>query len=234
MDRSQAHYVEQEIKQDHPDGKSLQALFSPEVRHAFLVGVGVSVFQQITGINTVYYYAPHIFQLAGFASAQSAIYATTWIGMLNVFMTLIGLWLVDKRGRRPLLLISLTGMAFSLAVLGSSFAILGSEAGFLAIVSLMVYIASFAIGLGMVPWLMISEIFPLGIRGRAMGVAIFTNWLANYLVALTFLPLVKGVGIGGAYWLFSIICFLGIWFSWKKVPETRGKTFEEIQSFWHK
>jgi len=234
MDQSQAHYTEGEIKQDHPQNKSFAALLNPSVRLAFLIGIGVSVFQQITGINTVIYYAPHIFQLAGFASAKSAIYATTWIGILNVLMTLVGLWLVDKAGRRRLLLISLCGMAVSLAVLGTAFVAFAAEAGAVAIVSLLVYIASFAIGLGMVPWLIISEIYPLGIRGRAMGVAIFANWLANYVVALTFLPLIQAIGIGGTYLFFTVICLLGIWFSWKKVPETRGKTFDEIQQFWHK
>lgn len=234
MDLSAAHYVEGEVKQDHPSSKSFRALLNPGVRLAFLVGIGVSIIQQVTGINTVIYYAPQIFQFAGFASAKSAIYATTWVGILNVLMTLVGLWLVDKAGRRALLLISLSGMALSLAVLGTTFMAFAAEAGVVSIVSLLVYIASFAVGLGMVPWLIISEIYPLGIRGRAMGVAIFANWAANYVVALTFLPLIQALGAGGAYLLFTFICLLGIWFSWKKVPETRGKTFDEIQQFWHK
>ena len=220
--------------QDQPTSKSFGALLNPAVRTAFIVGIGVSVFQQITGINTVIYYAPYIFQFAGLASAKSAIYATAWVGILNALMTMIGLWLVDKAGRRVLMMISLGGMALSLAVLGTTFITCAAEAGVVAIVSLMVYIASFAIGLGMVPWLIISEIYPLGIRGRAVGVAVFASWVANYFIALTFLPLVQAIGIGGTYWFFTIMCLLGIWFSWKKVPETRGKTFDEIQQFWHK
>lgn len=234
MNTTDVHYVPAEKKEDHPTSKNFRALFAPSVRLAFLVGIGVSVFQQITGINTVIYYAPHIFQLAGFASAASAIYATTWVGILNVLMTLVGLWLVDKAGRRPLLIISLTGMALSLAALGTAFLAFAAEAGIVAIISLMVYIASFAVGLGMVPWLIISEIYPLGIRGRAMGVAVFANWAANYVVAFTFLPLIQAIGIGGTYLFFTVICILGIWFAWKKVPETRNKTFEEIQQFWNK
>ena len=234
MDTSEAHYVEAEKKQDHPTSKSFRALLAPSVRMAFWIGIGIRVFQQITGINTVSYYAPRIFQLAGFASAESAIYATTWVGILNVFMTIVGLWLIDKVGRRPLLLVSLCGMAISLAVLGSSFLIFSAQEGTLAIVSLLVYIASFAVGLGMVPWLIISEIYPLGIRGRAMGIAIFANWAANYLVALAFLPLIQFLGIGSTYLFFTLVCLAGIWFAWKKVPETKGKTFDEIQQFWQK
>jgi len=233
-DLSKRHYTGEEIKHDQPTSKSFGALLNPAVRMAFIVGIGVSVFQQITGINTVIYYAPYIFQFAGLASAKSAIYATAWVGIINALMTMIGLWLVDKAGRRVLLMISLGGMALSLAVLGTTFIAFAAEAGVVAIVSLMVYIASFAIGLGMVPWLIISEIYPLGVRGRAVGVAIFASWVANYFIALTFLPLVQSIGIGGTYWFFTIMCLLGIWFSWKKVPETRGKTFDEIQQFWHK
>ncbi|MBF8263363.1 MAG: transporter [Parachlamydiales bacterium] len=228
-----ASFLETKRKQDLPTKKRLAALLDPSVRSALIVGIGISVLQQITGINTVFFYAPHIFKLAGFTSAKAAIYATTWVGIINVFMTVVGLWLIDRIGRRPLLLISLSGMALSLALLGSAF-IFSAHGGALAIVSLMVYIASFAVGMGMIPWLMISEIFPLGIRGRAMGISIFSNWTANYLIALTFLPLIHALGIGQTYWLFMIICMAGIWFSWKKVPETRGKTFEEIQKFWHK
>jgi MFS transporter, SP family, galactose:H+ symporter len=234
MDMTEARFAPEEKKQDHPSNKSYRALFAPNVRTAFLIGIGISVIQQVTGINTVFYYAPEIFQLAGFVSAKSAIYATMWIGILNLFMTIIGLWLVDRVGRRPLLLLSLIGMTLSLALLGTAFIALSVQEGALAIVSLLVYIASFAIGLGMVPWLMISEIYPLGIRGRAMGIAVFSNWGANYIVALTFLPLIQAIGIGATYWFFTVICLLSVYFVWKKVPETKGKTFDEIQQFWHK
>jgi SP family galactose:H+ symporter-like MFS transporter len=221
-----------------PDSFSVQkkmgVLFTPSVRVAFLVGVGLSLLQQVSGVNTIIYYAPHIFRLAGFASAKSAIYATAWIGCINVFVTLLGLWLVDKVGRRVLLLISLLGMAFSLGSLGAAFILFSAEAGIAAILSLLIYIVSFAIGMGGVPWLIISEIYPLGVRGRAMSITIFFNWVSNYLVTLFFLPLVHWIGIGETYWLFTAVCLAGFWFVWKKIPETRGKTFEEIQNFWHK
>lgn len=234
MDSSSVHYVPEEKKQDHPTSQTFKALCTPAVKTAFLVGIGLSLFQQITGINTVIYYAPHIFQLAGFASAKSAIFATTWIGIINLLMTSVGIWLVDRLGRRLLLMISMIGMTVSLAILGAAFVLFSNEAGLLAIVSVLLYIASFAIGMGMIPWLLISEIYPLGIRGRAMGIALFANWGSNYLVALTFLPMIGLLGIGWTYWVFTAIGILGIWFAYRKVPETRGKTFDEIQRFWQK
>jgi MFS family permease len=205
---------------DKKKGGSFRALFSPEIRPLFLIGVGISVIQQVTGINTVFYYAPHIFQLAGYTSAASSIYATTWLGIFNLLMTIVGLKIIDKVQRRTLLLMSLGGMALSLLILGITFLAFAVDAGIMAVVSLLVYIASFAIGMGMIPWLIISEIYPLEIRGRGMGFAVLANWAANYLVTLTFLPLVQTIGIGCSYCLFTVICLLSMWFTWKKVPET--------------
>ncbi len=228
-----AHLAEQEKSQNKPIKKKFKALWSPSVRAPFLIGVGISVFQQITGINTVIYYAPRIFQMAGFKSAESAILATVWVGVVNVVMTIVGLWLVDRLGRRVLVLTGVGGMALSLAALGGSF-IFQSGDGALTVIALLAYIGFFAPGLGIVAWVLISEIYPLGIRGRAMSVATFFNWVSNYIVSLTFLTLVQLLTIGGTYWLFTLICVVCFIFIWKKVPETRGKTFEQIQAFWQK
>lgn len=228
------HLVEKEKKKDPPSKKKFSALFSASVRTPFFIGVGISVFQQITGINTVIYYAPRIFQLAGYESAEAAIFATTWVGIVNVVMTILGLWLVDRLGRRVLVLIGVGGMTLSLALLGGSFMFQGPEAGPLALAALLAYIAFFAPGLGIVAWLIISEIYPLGIRARAMSIATFSNWAANFIVTLTFLTLIQLLTVGGTYWLFTAICIICFIFIWKKVPETKGKTFEEIQSFWQK
>lgn len=209
-------------------------LLSPSVRVPFLIGIGISVFQQITGINTVIYYAPRIFQLAGFPSAESAILATVWIGTVNVVMTVLGLWLVDKIGRKPLLLAGVAGMGLSLLLLGFAFQFQGEGTSLEAILALLAYVGCFAPGLGIIAWLIISEIYPLGIRGRAMSIATFANWSANYIVSLTFLSLVQLLTAAGTYWLFAFICILCFIFTWKKVPETKGKTFDQIQSFWQK
>ncbi len=223
--------VEAERKEDAPKDQRWGALFEPKIRKAFLIGVGMSVFQQITGINAVIYYAPRIFQLAGYQEAQMATFVTMLLGAVNVGMTLVALWLIDKLGRRPLLIIGLIGMSMSLALLGLSFS--GSEqAGVVAVFALMSYISFFAISLGPVAWLIISEIYPLGIRGRAMGAATFANWACNYFVSLTFLSLVTSIGAGLTFWLYMLISLIGLWFVWKMVPETKGKTFEEIQHFW--
>lgn len=226
--------LKEEKKQDQPIRKTPKALLSPSVRTPFFIGIGISVFQQITGINTVIYYAPKIFQLSGMASAESAIFATIWIGLVNVVMTLIGLWLVDRLGRRFLVLAGVGGMTLCLSILAYSFLFSSSPSGSLSLIALIGYIAFFAPGLGIVTWLIISEIFPLGIRGRAMSISTFFNWFSNYVVSLTFLTLIELLSIGGTYLLFTAICILCFLFLWKKVPETKGKSFEEIQEFWKK
>jgi len=208
-------------------------LFDESVRPAFLVGIGLSIFQQITGINTVIYYAPRIFQLAGFETARSAILATLTVGIVNVAVTILALWLIDRIGRRPLLIVGTLGMAASLAILGIFFAI-PTGPGFIAVISVVAYVCFFAIGLGPIAWLIISEIFPLRVRGRAMGVAVFFNWFSNYIVSLTFLSLISALGISLTFWVYTLICFLALWFVVRKVPETRGKSLEQIQKFWQK
>ncbi len=230
----QEDLVEVTKEQDTPTKKNWMELFSPGVRKPFLIGIGVCVIQQITGINTVIYYAPRIFQLAGFETAETAIFATILVGIVNVGMTVVALWLIDRLGRRALLLGGLVGMVAALALLGLSFLNSSVNSGLLAIVSLLFYVSFFAVSLGPVTWLILSEVFPLGIRGRAIGIAIFLNWACNFIVSLTFLSLIEAFGPSATFWLYGIICLLGFWFVRNQVPETRGKTFEEIQNFWKK
>lgn len=226
--------LELEKKEDAPNDLRWSSLWKPGIRRAFLIGISVSVFQQITGINAVVYYAPKIFQLAGYQEAQMATFVTMLLGAVNVAMTFLALWLIDRLGRRSLLIIGLIGMSVCLSVLGYSFSGPSGQAGLLAVVALMGYISFFAISLGPVAWLIISEIYPLGVRGRAMGAATFANWASNYVVSLTFLSLISDFGPGQTFLLYMAISLVGLWFVWKMVPETRGKTFEEIQQFWKK
>ncbi len=226
--------TEIKTEEDSSPKKRFAELFKPSVRKPFLIGIGISVFQQITGINTVIYYAPQIFQLAGYQAAETAILATMLVGCVNVILTVVSLWLIDRIGRRPLLLAGLVGMAASLAVLGFSFVGGNTNIGMTAVGGLMIYVAFFAVSLGPVAWLIISEIYPLGIRGRAMGVATLANWVCNYIVSLTFLSLLDVLGAGTTFWIYTIICLFGLWFVYRLVPETKGKTFEEIQHFWKK
>lgn len=209
-------------------------LLSVSLRPAMIVGVGLAIAQQITGINTVIYYAPTIFKFAGLTSASVAILASVGVGIVNVVFTVLAMQLIDRLGRRPLLLISLAGMAAGLIVLGFAFALpkLSGSLGWIAVASLMVYVGSFAVGLGPVFWLVLSEIYPLRLRGRAMSVGTVANWGANLIVALTFLTFTQAIGKAGTFWLYGAIS-IGAWlFAFFLVPETKGKTLEQIEAHW--
>jgi sugar porter (SP) family MFS transporter len=204
-------------------------LVSPAVRPALVVGIGLAVFQQITGINTVIYYAPTILQSAGISSASGAILATAGIGVVNVVMTLVSMWLIDRMGRRPLLLTGTAGIVATLGILGFAFLKPGGGLARVAVVTLMAYVASFAISLGPIFWLLISEIYPLKIRGLAEGTAAASNWAANLLVSLTFLTLVQALGPARTFWLYALFGVAAWIFSYYLVPETKGRTLEQIE-----
>jgi MFS transporter, SP family, galactose:H+ symporter len=204
-------------------------LISPTVLRVIHCGVALAVIQQITGINTVIYYAPTIFQQAGFHSALSSILATAGVGLVNVLITIVSIPLLDKIGRRPLLLTSLSGMGVALVALALGFAIGGSALKWMGVLSLAIYIASFAIGLGPVFWLLISEIFPLSVRGQAASVATMANWLSNFLVSLTFLSLLKALGDVSTFLLYAALSLAGLWFCFRFVPETKGVPLERIE-----
>ena len=206
-------------------------LWAPAVRPALIVGIGLAIFQQVTGINTVIYYAPTIIQSAGIPSASGAILATVGIGFVNVIMTIVSMWLIDRVGRRPLLLVGTAGMIASLGLLGLVFAIYGGLA-WLAVLCLMAYVASFAISLGPIFWLLISEIYPSKIRGLAEGTAASANWAANLLVSLTFLTLLNALGPSRTFWLYGLLATGSFIFSYYLVPETKGRTLEDIEQFW--
>jgi sugar porter (SP) family MFS transporter len=210
-------------------------LLLPALRPALMIGIGLAVFQQVTGINTIIYYAPYIIRTAGISSIQGSILATAGIGTVNVVMTLISMWLIDRVGRRPLLLTGIAGMIVSLGALGFIFHLSrGGELAGLAVVILMFYVASFAISLGPIFWLLIAEIYPLKIRGLAAGIAAGTNWLANFAVSLTFLSLLKLLGPSLTFWLYGVLA-IGSWlFSYYLVPETKGRSLEEIETVLHK
>ena len=226
------HHGHEEKQHDHPTVRRFH-LFSASVRLPFLIGVGISAFQQFTGINTIVYYTPRIFQLAGYGSPQSAIFVSVWVAIVMCIATVGGLMLVDKVGRRKLLLIGFGGMCISLLVLSLSFLFAPDSVGLVAVISVLSYVVFFAAP-GIIAWVLISEIYPLGIRGRAMGVATITNWVSNYIVSVSFLSLVKALSIGGTYLIYTLICALAFYFVFHFVPETKGKTFDEIQQFWKK
>ncbi len=195
-------------------------LLRRQVRPALVVGLGLAIFQQITGINTVIYYAPKILQAAGFNSASGAI--------------LVAMFLVDRAGRRPLLLVGIAGMIVTLGMLGLSFRISNPSGhlAWIAVICLMAYVASFAISLGPIFWLLIAEIYPLRIRGLAEGTAATFNWGSNLIVSLTFLTLLEKLGASATFLLYAFASVASWLFAYYLVPETKGRTLEEIEAFW--
>ena len=208
-------------------------LFSPLIKPAIIVGISLAIFQQFTGINTVIYYAPTIFQFAGFGSSAADIFATMIVGIVNVVFTVVAIILLDRVGRRKLLLIGLFGMSVMLIVLGVAFILpsLINQLGTLASISLIMYVAFFAIGLGPVFWLLISEIYPLKVRGLAMSIVTEANWGSNLIIAL-FLTLIQLLGRSGTFWLYAVIGVIALIFTYVYVPETKERSLEEIEEHW--
>jgi SP family galactose:H+ symporter-like MFS transporter len=209
-------------------------LLSRRVRPALVVGLGLAIFQQVTGINTVIYYAPRILQTAGFNSVSGAILATVGVGIVNVAMTILAMFLVDRAGRRPLLFAGIAGMIITLCVLGLNFRISSAsgQLAWIAVICLMGYVASFAISLGPIFWLLIAEIYPLKIRGLAEGTAATFNWASNLIVSLTFLRLVETLGASSTFLLYAVASVASWLFAYYLVPETKGRTLEQIEAFW--
>lgn len=206
-------------------------LISPRVRPLVTVGVMLAVFQQITGINTVIYYAPTLLQGAGLGD-NAALLANVVNGAVNVGMTIVAIWLLDKVGRRPLLLSGTSGMAVGMVIVGCAFiggSTLHGGLAILAIAGLLIYTGSFAIGLGPVFWLLIAEIYPLRIRGAAMSVAGMANWAANFVVTVSFLTLLNAISGVGVFFLFGFLTLVALAYFWKKVPETKGRSLQEIE-----
>ena len=220
--------------QQAPESGRLSDLLAPSIRRSLVIGIGLAIFQQITGINTVIYYAPVIIQSAGISSASGAILATAGIGLVNVLMTIVAMRLIDRSGRKPLLLIGIAGMAVTLGFLGFVFRMSAHSGAlaWLAVISMMAYVASFAISLGPIFWLLISEIYPLKIRNSAEGLAATFNWGSNLLITLTFLTLVEQLGPSWTFWLYGLSAVAAWIFSYYIVPETKGRTLEEIEEYW--
>ena len=201
----------------------------------FVVGIGIMFAQICTGINTIIYYAPTIFKVAGFDSNLNAIYATTGIGVVNFLMTIVAVFFTDRLGRKPLLYFGLTGVMLSLAALGCAFAFesaLGSNLKYVAVGSLVTYIICFAMSLGPIGWILVSEVFPLKIRGIAMSICTVSNFAFNFFVVGSFPILIHKIGGAYTFWGFAVVSFLCILFVYFFVPETKGISLEQIESNW--
>jgi sugar porter (SP) family MFS transporter len=216
-------------------GGGLRELGAAWVRPALLVAIGLAIFQQLVGINTIIYYAPTTLTNVGY-SDQSAIYANIAIGVLNVAMTVLAIRLVDRVGRKPLLLAGLAGMVASLLVLGLSLTLMsepnspGDPAAIITLICLATFIASFAATWGPVVWVMLPEILPLSIRGAALGVAITLHWLANFAVSQTFPLALDAWGPGTVFLGYAVSGVIAALFVAKFVTETKGRSLEEIES----
>lgn len=201
-----------------------------------IIGILLSVFQQFVGINVVLYYAPEIFRTLG-AQTDAALLQTIIVGIINLTFTVVAILTVDKLGRKPLQIIGAIGMTVSMIGLGMVFFLQSKGLG--ALVFMLIYVASFAVSWGPVTWVLLSEIFPNAIRG-AMSIAVAAQWIANLIISWTFPMmndntwLTKIFHNGFAYWIYGLMAILAAWFMWKFVPETKGKTLEEMEKLWKK
>ena len=200
-----------------------------------VIGILLSVFQQFVGINVVLYYAPEIFKTLDLAT-DTALLQTIIVGIVNFLFTIIAIKTVDIYGRKPLMIIGAIGMAISMISLGLTF--YGNLDGYVALICMMIYVASFALSWGPVTWVLLSEIFPNNIRNKALAIAVAAQWASNYLVSATFpimnnnTYLTETFNNGFAYWIYGVMSFLAGYFVWKFVPETKGKKLEDMDSLW--
>ena len=210
-------------------------LLRPGIRKALLIAAALAVFQQMTGASPLTFYLPIIFQQAGFKSASDAIFQTVLLNVWDVFCTLLAMWLVERLGRRPLLLIGITGMGISLTLVGFFFA--HHVTGEFVVAIMMLCIGFYIISLAPLAWLIMSEIFPTRLRGKAMGVASIFLWGATF-VGTQILPVLSDFmqknfnSIAGVFWSFAVVCMIALVFCWYMVPETKGRSLEEIGRSW--
>ncbi len=210
-------------------------LLHPALGFALLVGIGLSVFQQVTGINAILYYAPEIFKSFG-SDARASLLQTSLLGVVNLVFTIVSIYLVDKAGRKPLLYVGTLGMFIALVVVG--------YAAYYQITStwllpfLLIFMASFSISWGPVVWVLLSEIFPNNIRSLALSMAVFIQWVANFAVSQTFPVMTDNKWLKEQFHgsfpfiLFAVLCLLALVFVWRCVPETKNKTLEQMKTMW--
>jgi sugar porter (SP) family MFS transporter len=209
------------------------ALWSPAVRGSLFIAVGFMLLVPATGINAVLYYGPQVFLLAGIRSDKSAIFATFLVAITNVLATVIALVLVDRAGRKPLLFAGLGGMTLALLMLAVCFhnqAALGHSLGLIATSCLMFFITCYAFSLGPIAWILVSEVFPLRLRGRGVAAATLSFGTSNFIVSLTFLSLLKAAGTSLTFVIYSAFCIVTLIFVRYVIPETKGRELESISA----
>jgi SP family xylose:H+ symportor-like MFS transporter len=231
--RREMTLIEEALKTESGSG---QQLFTGGMRVALMIGVTLAVLQQVTGINVFLYYAPEIFKRIAGSATRAALQETVVVGAVNLTFTVIAIWTVDRVGRKPLMIIGFSGMGLSLIGLGLA-AFLGRTDAWVLIMVLG-YIASFALSVGPVTWVILAEIFPTQFRGRAMGIATVLLWAANYIVSQTFPMMDQNPRLielfhhAFPFWVYSLLCLGAILFVVRFVPETKGKSLEEVERLW--
>lgn len=214
---------------------SVGQLFRPGLRGVLLIGVLLAVLQQVTGINVFLYYAPEIFKKLG-TTTDTALLQTVVVGAVNLGFTVVAIWTVDKLGRKPLMIAGAAGMGVSLIALG--FAAYAQRVEVWALAFVLGYIACFALAVGPVTWVILSEIFPTKVRGRALAIATLCLWAANFVVSQTFPMMNENVWLverfhhGFPFWIYGVLCAVEVLFVWRWIPETKGKSLEEIERMW--
>lgn len=231
-----AHTIENElneiIKYSKLQTGTWNELFSKLMRPVLIIGMGLGILQQFVGINTVMYYGPSIFAAAGFHTESTQLLATFGLGVMNTIMTIVAVFIVDKIGRRRLLLGGMCVASLSLSFAGLLFYadIHTPLTVWATFAFLLLYIAGYCISIGSLFWLIISEIYPLNIRSVAMSFVTATQWAASFIVALTFLSIVNTIGMAFTLWIYAFVCLLTYLFCHYLVPETTGVTLEEIEN----
>lgn len=244
--------IKNELIKSEKDKSGIKELMKPWLRNAVIIGVGIMFFQQFVGINTVIYYSPKIFLMAGFDGAVSAIWAAVGVGVVNLLFTIVSVYFVDRLGRRKLYFTGLTGIFVSLLLLGicfTHFSYLREMGKWLSIILVFVYVAFYAISIGPLGWLIISEVFPQKVRGLGSSLGSLSVWVFNTVVTFTFFKIVKaftvegteiyldGENLGnpaGAFWFYAIVALAAIIWGYFYVPETKGVTLEKIEEYWRK
>lgn len=244
--------MQKEIEKNAQENCGVKELFKPWLKNALIIGIGIMFFQQFVGINTVIYYSPKIFLMAGFDGTISAIWAAVGVGVVNLLFTMVSVYFVDKLGRRKLYFIGLSGIACSLILLGSCFAFanqFGEYGKWLSILLVFFYVAFFAISIGPLGWLIISEVFPQKLRGLGSSLGSLSVWFFNAIVSFTFFKIVRGLTFpgteimvngenlgnpAGAFWLYAVVAIAALIWGYYYIPETKGVSLEKIEDYWRK
>jgi len=220
------------LKQTKPDWREL---IGPLIKPALVLGLSLAMVRQLAGLSLATFYAPTIFEFAGFHSASTAIFETVGVGIVFVVMSVVAMNLMDRMGRRPLMLLGLAGMCVGLVVLGMTFYLQNTGEGFLgylSVASLLFFVAAWTIGLRSVVQLVISEIYPLSVRAIAMSEVTAVIWATYLIVTLTFLSLIDLLGRSDTFWLYAVMCAVSFVYVYFYMPETKGLSLEEIEEYW--